>query len=91
VKVSLANGSKLKCLTIADAMTLRRVFIKMDHDISGNYVTNILERAVKFRDYPSAIRTYYSKEFISRMFMARMHHCGIEHLLIQPGKPTQNA
>ena len=29
--------------------------------------------------------------FASRVFMGWMHTNGIEHLLIQPGKPTQNA
>ena len=56
----------------------------MDHGISGLYVTRILEQA-------QAIRTDGDSEFTSRVFMGWMHTNGIEHLLIQPGKPTQNA
>ena len=38
-----------------------------------------------------SIRTDGGPEFTSRVFMGWMHTNGIEHLLIQPGKPTQNA
>ena len=79
---SLANGRKLKCLTVTDDLTHECVDIAVDPGISGEYVTNILERAAKFRGYPQAIRTDGGPEFTSRIFMAWMHHCGIEHLLI---------
>lgn len=88
---SLANGRKLKCLTVADDKTHECVDIAVDHGISGLYVTRILEQAAVFRGFPQAIRTDGGPEFTSRVFMAWMHKNGIEHLLIQPGKPTQNA
>jgi len=88
---SLANGRKLKCLTIADDKTHECVDIAVDHGISGLYVTRILEQAAVFRGFPQAIRTDGGPEFTSRVFMGWMHTNGIEHLLIQPGKPTQNA
>ena len=88
---SLANGRKLKCLTIADDKTHECIDIAVDHGISGLYVTRILEQAARFRGFPRAIRTDGGPEFTSRVFMGWMHTNGIEHLLIQPGKPTQNA
>jgi putative transposase len=88
---SLANGRKLKCLTIADDKTHECVDIAVDHGISGLYVTRVLEQAARFRGFPQAIRTDGGPEFTSRVFMGWMHTNGIEHLLIQPGKPTQNA
>jgi len=88
---SLTNGRKLKCLTIADDKTHECVDIVVDHGISGLYVTRILEQAARFRDFPQAIRTDGGPEFTSRVFMGWMHTNGIEHLLIQLGKPTQNA
>jgi len=88
---SLANGRKLKCLTIADDKTHECVDIAVDHGISGLYVTRVLEQAAIFRGFPQAIRTDGGPEFTSRVFMGWMHNNGIEHLLIQPGKPTQNA
>ena len=87
----LANGRKLKCLTIADGKTHECVDIAVDHGISGLYVTRVLEQAAIFRGFPSAIPTDGGPEFTIRTFMAWMHSNGIEHLLIQPGKPTQNA
>jgi len=88
---SLANGRKLKCLTVADDKTHECVDIAVDHGISGLYVTRILEQAAVFRGFPQAIRTDGGPEFTSRVFMGWMYKNGIEHLLIQPGKPTQNA
>ena len=54
---SLANGRKLKCLTIADDKTHECIDIAVDHGISGLYVTRILEQAARFRGFPQAIRT----------------------------------
>lgn len=88
---SLSNGRKLKCLTVTDDLTHECVDIAVNHGISGEYETNILEHAAKFKGYPQVIRTDGGPEFTSRIFKAWMHRCGIEHLLIQPGKPTQNA
>lgn len=88
---SLANGRRLKCLTIADDLTHECIDIAVDHGISGVYVTRILEQAARFRGYPQAIRTDGGPEFTSRALMAWMHQRGIEHWLIEPGKPTQNA
>jgi putative transposase len=50
-----------------------------------------LEQAAVFRGFLQAIRTDGCPEFTSRVFMGWMHTNGIEHLLIQPGKSTQNA
>ena len=88
---SLANGKKLKYLTVADNLTHERVDIAVDNGISGQYVATILKRAAKFKGYPQAIRTDGGPEFNRRVFMTWMHRCGIEHLLIQLDKPTQNA
>lgn len=57
----------------------------------GAYVTRILDQAARFRGYPEAIRTDNGPEFTCRAFMAWMQARGIQHILIQPGKPTQNA
>jgi putative transposase len=88
---SLANGRKLKCLTIADDKTHKCIDIVVDHGVSGLYVTRVLEQAAIFRGFPKAIRADDGPEFTSRVYMGWMHAKGIEHLLIQPGKPTQNA
>lgn len=88
---SLANARRLKCLTVADDFTHESIDITVDHGISGSYVVRVLEQAARFRGYPRAIRTDGGPEFTSRVFLGWAHARGIEHLLIEPGKPTQNA
>ena len=91
VSDSLANGRRLKCLTIADDFTHECIDIAVDLSMPGAYVIRILERAARFRGYPEAIRTDNGPEFTCRVFMAWIQARGIQHILIQPGKPTQNA
>jgi putative transposase len=90
VSDSLANGRRIKCLTVADDFSHESVEIAVDYGISGQYVTRILDRAAVFRGYPLAVRTDNGPEFTSRAFMAWATSHGIQHILIQPGRPMQN-
>ena len=87
---SLANGHRLKCLTVADDFTHECVELAADHGMGGKYVTRLLDQAARFRGYPRAVRTDNGPEFTCRAFIAwtQLHH--IEHLLIEPGRPMQN-
>jgi putative transposase len=87
---SLANGRRLKLLTVTDDFTRECVDIAADFGISGQYVTRLLDQAAVFRGYPRAVRTDNGPEFTSRSFMAWAQANGIKHLLIDPGKPMQN-
>ncbi len=40
---SLANGRRLKCLTVADDFSHEAVEIATDYGISGQYVTRLLD------------------------------------------------
>ena len=90
VSDSLANGRRLKCLTVADDFSHECVDITVDCGISGEYVTRLLDRAAVFRGYPAAVRTDNGPEFTSRAFIAWTIKHRVRHLLIQPGKPMQN-
>ena len=90
VSDSLANGRRLKCLTVADDFSHECVDITVDYGISGEYVTRLLDRAAVFRGYPAAVRTDNGPEFTSRAFIAWTQRHRIRHLLIEPGKPMQN-
>ena len=90
VSDALANARRLKCLTVADDFTHECVDITVDHGIGGAYVTRALDQAACFRGYPRAVRTDNGPEFTSRAFIAWTQRHGIEHLLIEPGKPMQN-
>ena len=81
VSDSLANGRRIKCLTVADDFS---------HECGGLYVTRLLDQAALFRGHPRAVRTDHGPEFTSRAFMAWTQTHGIRHILIQPGRPMQN-
>jgi putative transposase len=90
VSDSLANGRRIKFLTVADDFSHECVDIAVDWGISGLYVTRLLDRAALFRGYPLAVRTDNGPEFTSRAFMAWAHSHGVRHILIEPGRPMQN-
>ena len=90
VSDSLANGRRLKCLTVADDFSKECVDIGVDYGISGVAVTRMLDRAATFRGYPQVVRTDNGPEFTSRAVMAWAQTHGIRHILIQPGRPMQN-
>jgi putative transposase len=87
---ALANGRRLKSLTIADDFSHESVDIAVDHGIDGAYVICVLDQAACFRGYPRAVRTDNGAEFTSRAFIAWTQRHGIRHLLIDPSKPIQN-
>ena len=90
VSDSLANGRRLKCLTVAVDFSHECVDIAVDYGISGQYVTRLLDQAALFRGYPAAVRTDNGPEFTSRAFLAWATRNGVRHILIEPGKPMQN-
>ena len=90
VNDSLANGRRLKCLTVADDVSHEAVDIAVDYGISGMYVTRLLDQAARFRGYPAAVRTDNGPEFTSRAFIAWTQTHEIRHILIEPGRPMQN-
>ena len=80
-----------KCLTVTDHFTRECVDITANFGIGGDYVTRLLDRAATFRGYPQAVRTDNGPEFTCRAFMTWAQKHGIQHILIEPGSPMQNA
>src|SRR3546814_10231947 len=66
VSDALANGRRLKCLTVADDFTHESIDITVDHGISSAYAVRVLDRAARFRGYPRAVRTDNGPGFTSR-------------------------
>jgi len=54
---SLANGQRLKILTIVDDFSKQWVLIEPAHSLIGDDVTELLDLVSQFRGYPAAIRT----------------------------------
>ena len=88
---SLANGRRLKVLTIVDDCTKEAIDLVVDFGISGHYVTRVLDQAARFRGHPAAIRTDQGPEFTGKALDEWAYRNGVQLKLIQPGKPTQNA
>jgi putative transposase len=88
---ALANGRRIKCLTIVDDFTRECLDIVVDYGISGGYVARVLDAIGKFRGLPRAVRTDQGPEFTSRALDRWAYGCGVDLKLIAAGKPTQNA
>lgn len=68
---ALANGRRIKYLTIVDDFSRECIDIAVDHGIGGEYVTRVLERVGQFRGYLEGLRTDQAPEFTSRALLAR--------------------
>lgn len=88
---AMADGRRLKCLTIVDDFTREAIDIVVDRGIGGEYVTRVLDRAAVFRGYPEAIRTDQGPEFTGKALDQWAYAHSVQLKLIQAGKPTQNA
>ena len=65
---ALANGQRIKCLTVVNDFSRECVDI-VDHGMGGEYVLRLLDQAAQFRGYPRAVRTDQGPEFTSRVFL----------------------
>jgi putative transposase len=88
---ALANGKPIKCLTVVDDCTKESVEIAVARRINGQGVADILESVCRFRGYPAAIRTDQGPEFTGKALDQWAHANRVKLILIQPGKPAQNA
>ena len=88
---ALANGRRLKVLTIVDDFTKEAIDVVVDRSIPGAYVARVLEHAARFRGAPRVIRTDQGPEFTGKALDQWAYGRGVQLKLIQAGKPTQNA
>ncbi len=90
VSDSLKHGRRLKRLTIVDDCTKESIDIPVDHGMSGEYVTRVLDRVGQFRGLRQVIR--WDEGPVTGNALARWAYRNRVTLrLIQAGKPTQNA
>lgn len=85
----LADGRKVKILSLIDECTKECLALEADTSLNGVGVTRILDSVVLLRGYPAAIRSDNGPEFTSRALFD-WGHDRVRHLFIDPGKPTQN-
>jgi putative transposase len=87
----LANGRRVKTLTVVDDCSKEAVQIAVDTSIPALYVTRVLDQVKAKRGLPKVIRTDNGPEFAGRTMQAWAAKNGVELRFIQPGKPVQNA
>ena len=87
----LANGRKVKTLTVVDDCTKESVQIAVDTSIPALYVTRVLDQVKAERGLPKVIRTDNGPEFAGRTMQDWAAKNQVELRFIQPGKPVQNA
>ncbi len=88
---ALANGQKLRVLTVVDAYTRECVALEAGAHFRGQDVAQILTRVARTRGLPGTINVDHGTEFTSRAFdhWAYTHHVQLD--FSRPGKPTDNA
>jgi len=87
----LANGRRLKTLTVVDDCSKEAVQIAVDTSIPALYVTRVLDQVKAERGLPKVIRADNGPEFAGRTMQNWAAKNGVELRFIQPGKPVQNA
>jgi putative transposase len=87
----LADGRRIKTLTVVDDCSKEAVSIVVDTSMPALYVTRVLDQVGSERGLPKAIRTDNGPEFAGRTMQDWAAKRGIELRFIQPGKPVQNA
>jgi putative transposase len=87
----LANGRRVKTLTVVDDCSKESVQIVADTSIPALYVTRVLDQVKAERGLPKVIRTDNGPEFAGRTMQDWAARNGVQLRFIQPGKPIQNA
>ena len=88
---SLFNGRRLRVLTVVDDFSKECPVLEVDHSLTGQRVSRVLERVALTRGLPDVITVDNGPEFISKVLDAWAFSNGVKLHFIQPGKPTQNA
>jgi putative transposase len=87
----LADGRRLRCLTIVDDCTRECVAIEVDTSITGARVKAVLERLGDVRGLPRSITVDHGPEFEGQVMDAWAYERRVTLSFIRPGKPNDNA
>ena len=87
----LANGRRLRCLTIVDDYTRESLAIEVDTSLPGLRVRDVLQRLAESRGLPESITVDHGPEFESQVLDAWAYQSGVRLAFIRPGKPNENA
>lgn len=91
VSDAIANGRRIRVLTVIDEATRECLALEVDTSLTGKRVVSVLNRIAFFRGYPKGVLTDNGPEFTSIAMSEWAYEKNINHLFIEPGKPVQNA
>lgn len=88
---TLADGRRLRVLTLVDDFTRECLATEVDTSLPGARVARVLDRIAKSRPLPETIVVDNGPEFAGRALDAWASSRGVRLHFIEPGKPSQNA
>ncbi len=87
---ALANGQRIRLLTIIDVYTRECIKIVVDTSLNGRRVIRALEEAIEEYGSPEEILSDNGTEFTSNAVLSWCQEKGQSWRYIEPGKPYQN-
>lgn len=90
VSDALANGRKIRLLTVVDVHTRESLKIAVDYSLNGESVLSLLEELLRERGKPEIILSDNGTEFTSNKVTRWQKEKKISWEYIEPGKPYQN-
>jgi putative transposase len=91
VSDGLADGRRLRCLTIVDDCTRECLAIEVDTSLTGTRVKGVLQRLADTRGLPRSITVDHGPEFEGQVLDAWAYATNVQLAFIRPGKPNENA
>lgn len=88
---SLANGRRIRCLTLVDDFTKECLATVVDTSITGLRVARELDQVIASRKMPMSISVDNGPEFAGRLLDEWAYRQGVRLRFIRPGKPVENA
>jgi len=85
----LANGRRVRTLTIVDAFTRECPALEVDTSIGGKRVVRVLDRLAFLRGLPEAITIDNGPEFTSNALDEWAYRNNVKLDFIRPGKPMK--
>ena len=91
VSDALADGRKIRRLSVVDAFTRECPAIEVDTSLPGERVARVLDRLVTTRGTPAAITVDNGPELAGKALDAWAYRHDVTLNFITPGKPVENA
>ena len=87
----LADGRRLRCLTLIDDCSRECLALEVDTSLPGKRVVAVLDRLAETRGLPESITVDHGPEFESQALDAWAYEHRVRLSFIRPGKPNDNA